>query len=80
MDEFPSGQRGQTVNLLRKLRWSESILVHQKYRITNVIRYFYVDEDGFGAKELQALFLDNILGSANAEQLKLEQFGSWEKE
>ena len=29
MDEFPSGQRGQTVNLLRKLRWSESILVHQ---------------------------------------------------
>ena len=30
MDEFPSGQRGQTVNLLRKLRWSESILVHQK--------------------------------------------------
>ena len=41
---------------------------------------FYVDEDGFGARKLRALFLDNILGSANAEQLKLEHFGSYEKE
>ena len=30
MEEFPSGQRGQTVNLLRELRWFESTLLHQK--------------------------------------------------
>ncbi len=29
MEEFPSGQRGQTVNLLLRLRWFESTLFHQ---------------------------------------------------
>ena len=28
MDGFPSGQRGQTVNLLRMLRWFESTSIH----------------------------------------------------
>ena len=30
MEEFPSGQRGQTVNLLLRLRWFESTLFHHR--------------------------------------------------
>ncbi len=49
MDEFPSGQRGQTVNLLRKLRWSESILVHQIETERSMMRSvsFVISAGGF---------------------------------
>ena len=32
MGGFPSGQRGQTVNLLRLLRWFESTTTHYSFK------------------------------------------------
>ena len=52
----------------------------QFFDLTYPCEHKIVDEDGFGARKLRTLFSDNILGSANAEQLKSEQFGSCEKE
>ena len=80
MDEDGFGTEGKkddSANRLYRGGLPDSL---QFFDLTYPCEHKIVDEDGFGARKLRTLFSDNILGSANAEQLKLEQFGSCEKE
>ena len=46
MEEFPSGQRGQTVNLLRQFRWFESIFLHQKKNKLSLFFFIFRNKKG----------------------------------
>lgn len=61
MEEFPSGQRGQTVNLLLRLRWSESILLHQKAIMRRVkqLTGLVIINEWIQSKGLSAFVYDN---------------------
>ena len=54
MGEFQSGQMGQTVNLLFRLRWFESTLSHQKSPRYYVSRTFLI-------KNKEEIVMDSVL-------------------